>query len=77
MKTSSGSRGRLVDLVSRLGASPGFVTTEPGLAPKRLTSIFEDRLNQQAVHEFCYDFVGKDRSFSVYKQILCRLVQHI
>ncbi|EMI16011.1 hypothetical protein RMSM_07069 [Rhodopirellula maiorica SM1] len=40
-----------------MGASPGFVTTEPELAPKRLTSIFEDRLNQQDVDEFRHEIL--------------------
>ena len=34
--------------MSRLGASPGFVTAEPGLAPKRLTLKLQIALNQQA-----------------------------
>ena len=34
--------------MSRLGASPGSVTAEPGLAPKRLTLKLQIALNQQA-----------------------------
>ena len=37
----------LVEPVSRLGASPGLVTLEPGLAPKRLIFKVEIRLNRQ------------------------------
>ena len=41
-------RNGLFDLMSRLGASPGFVSAEPGLAPKRLTLKLQIALNQQA-----------------------------
>ena len=44
--------------MSRLGASPGFVTAEPGLAPKRLTLKLQIALNQQALthsgYEICF-----------------------
>ena len=40
-----------VDLLSRLGDSHGFATTEPWLSPKRLTQRNRIELNQQAGSE--------------------------
>jgi hypothetical protein len=44
---SHGELVEAVDLVSRLGASLGFVTLEPGLAPKRLTQKTKIALKRQ------------------------------